>query len=132
LVVVWEDYRLGNWDIFANVLSSQGKLLWGNDGAAVSSLPMTQYNPQVIGCKDGGLIIAWEDYRNGKQYEIFMQKLNSQGTALWGETGTRVKTFNGARAPRLLALPKGQAFVVSWEDYTNGGKAIFGQKYNLD
>ncbi|HVN68000.1 MAG TPA: hypothetical protein VMT55_06470, partial [Candidatus Sulfotelmatobacter sp.] len=70
LMVVWEDYRNGNWDIFANSLSAQGKLLWSADGVPVASLPFTQYSPQVIGWKDGGLIFTWEDYRNGKQYEI--------------------------------------------------------------
>ncbi len=132
LIFIWEDYRYGNWDIFANAVSLQGKLLWGEDGVPVVSLPLTQYAPQIAGWKGEGLIIAWEDYRNGKQYEIFMQKIDSGGKSEWQKDGIPVKTRNGARAPKLLALPKDNSLVVVWEDYTGGGKAIYGQKFKVD
>jgi hypothetical protein len=130
-IIVWEDYRLGNWDIFANSISAQGKLTWGEEGVPVVSLPLTQYAPVIASWKDQGLLIAWEDYRNGKQYEIFAQKLNAEGKPDWQVNGVMVKTTNGARAPKLLALPNEAAFVVIWEDYTGGGKALFGQKFQL-
>ncbi|MDD5593689.1 MAG: hypothetical protein PHG97_02965 [Candidatus Margulisbacteria bacterium] len=131
-VIVWEDYRLGNWDIFANSVSLQGKLLWGDEGTPVVSLPLTQYAPRIINWKNEGTIIAWEDYRNGKQYEIFMQMLDNNGRSLWLENGFMVKSTNGARAPKLLPIPEENAFVVIWEDYTGGGKAVTGQLYSVD
>ncbi|MFA5113192.1 MAG: hypothetical protein WC529_02715 [Candidatus Margulisiibacteriota bacterium] len=131
-ILVWEDYRLGNWDIFANSVSSQGKLAWGEEGVPVVSLPLTQYAPVIAPWKGRGLLVAWEDYRNGKQYEIFAQKLSAEGRPEWPANGIMVKTTNGARAPKLLALPNEAAFIVIWEDYTGGGKAIFGQKFQLD
>jgi len=130
-VLVWEDYRYGNWDIFANAFTLQGKPLWGEEGIAVTSLPLTQYAPQIAGWKNEGVLITWEDYRNGKQYEIYTQLLNNEGKPVWQENGLMVKTTNGARSPRLLALPSENAFVVVWEDYTGGGKAIFGQRFIL-
>ena len=131
-IFVWEDYRYGNWDIFANAVSLQGKVLWGEDGIPVVSLPLTQYAPQIANWKGEGLIIAWEDYRNGKQYEIFTQKINNEGKSEWPKDGVLVKTTNGARAPKLLALPRENSLVIVWEDHTGGGKAIFGQKFKVD
>lgn len=131
-VIVWEDYRYGNWDIFANFVSLDGKLLWGDEGIPVVTQPLTQYAPQIIPWKDQNTIVAWEDYRNGKQYEIYMQALNYAGQTQWGENGFAVKSTDGARAPKLLALPKENVFLVVWEDYTDGGKALAGQLYSAD
>jgi beta propeller repeat protein len=130
-LVVWEDYRYGNWDIYANSLSLQGKLLWGEDGVPVVSQPLTQYAPQVAIMGKYGNIIAWEDYRNGKQYEVYMQLLNENGQTLWAQNGFNVRSTDGARAPKLLAFPGRNSFLVVWDDYTGGGKAISGQFYNI-
>lgn len=130
--IIWEDYRYGNWDIFANSVSLQGKLLWGEDGAPVVVMPQTQYAPQIIAWKEMGDVVAWEDYRSGKQYEIYLQMIDGAGKPVWQENGLLVKSTDGARAPKLLALPKQNAFVVVYEDYTGGGKALSGQLYSMD
>ncbi|MFA4844741.1 MAG: hypothetical protein WC632_07340 [Candidatus Margulisiibacteriota bacterium] len=131
-ILVWEDYRYGNWDIFAAAISAQGKLTWGEDGMPVASLPLTQYAPQAICWKDGGIIVTWEDYRNGRQYEIFYQGLTGRGQPRWIANGLQVKTTNGARAPKILGQPGSSSFIIIWEDYTGGGKALFGQRFSLD
>jgi beta propeller repeat protein len=131
-VVIWEDYRYGNWDIFANCVSLQGKLLWGDEGVPVVVQPLTQYAPQIVPWKGQNTIVVWEDYRNGKQYEIYMQLLNYAGNIQWGENGFLVKSTDGARAPKLLSMPNDNVFLVVWEDYTGGGKAIAAQLYSAD
>ena len=132
LVIVWEDYRYGNWDLFAAALSPAGKLLWGEEGVAVAEAPLTQYDPQITGWKNKSIILGWEDYRSGKQYEIYIQKIDSSGKPAWPEGGLLVKSSDGARAPKLLPLTKENAFIVTWEDYTGGQRAIFGQKFITD
>ena len=131
-ILVWEDYRNGNWDIYASALSSKGKLLWHDEGVPIAALNLTQYAPQSACWNNGSTIIAWEDYRNGAQYEIFMQKISAEGKIAWPENGVLVQTTNGARAPKFLADPEQGLFVITWEDYTSGGKAIFGQRFIID
>lgn len=131
-LVFWEDYRYGNWDVMANSVSPQGQLLWGEGGVPVTVLPLTQYSPQAISLKDGSSVVAWEDYRNNKEYEIFMQKLGLEGERFWQENGFAVITRNGARAPKLASVKGQNALVIIWEDFTSGGRAIYGQKYLLD
>ncbi|MBI5399993.1 hypothetical protein HZB07_05230 [Candidatus Saganbacteria bacterium] len=130
-ILVWEDYRYGNWDIFAEALSVDGKLLWGDEGVTVSSADQTQFAPQAIPWRDGSTLIAWEDYRDGKNYDIFMQRLDSHGEPAWDLNGIKIETNDGARKLKLLAAPKDNSFYIFWEDYTNGGKAIYGQRYLL-
>lgn len=131
-IIIWEDYRYGNWDIAGNAFSPQGKLLWGDDGLSIVSSPLTQYAPHIADWDNGNVIVTWEDYRQGKQYEVLIQMVNMEGKTLWQNNGVMVKTSDGARAPRIISLPEDQSFVVVWEDYTNGGKALCGQKFILE
>jgi hypothetical protein len=126
-VIVWEDYRYGNWDIFTNAVGSAGKVIWGESGVPVVSLPLTQYAPQAVAW-GSDVIIAWEDYRDSKQYEIYLQRLDNNGKNLWPENGVRVKTADGARSPKILTDPSKDFLFIFWEDFTNGQRAIFGQK----
>ncbi|MFA6170027.1 MAG: hypothetical protein WCW67_00795 [Candidatus Margulisiibacteriota bacterium] len=126
-LLVWQDYRFGNWDLFANALSNQGSLLWGEEGTPIVMTPLTQYAPQVLALNRDTAILIWEDYRDGRQYEIFMQKIGGDGQPLWPINGLRIKTSDGARAPKVVGFD--DYFLVIWEDYTGGGKAIYGQAF---
>ncbi len=127
--IVWEDYRFGNWDIFAGSVSPSGRLIWGEEAVPVVSLSHTQYSPKITSLKDGNIIIAWEDYRNGQYYEIYVQRLDDNGRSTWDKNGIKVETKNGARSPLIIA--SGKYFYVLWEDYSGGGRAIYGQKFLL-
>lgn len=131
-ILVWEDYRLGNWDIYAGSIDVSGKLKWGEDGAPIVTAPFTQYAPRIAPWKQGSVIVVWEDYRSGQEYDIFIQKIDALGDAGWANNGIKIESQNGARAPKIIADPKHNAFYVFWEDFTNGGRATFGQKYSLE
>jgi len=128
-ILVWEDYRYGNWDIFAGAIEPSGKLAWKSEGAPVATVPHTQYAPQVMPWKGGSILIVWEDYRSGQQYEIYVQNLNAGGEPVWGENGIQVKTKDGGRDPKIMVSPWDNSFYIFWEDYSNGGRAIHGQRY---
>ena len=61
-----------------------------------------------------------------------MQKLNSSGNADWMENGVKIKSRDGARSPKIVSNPTDGSFYVFWEDYANGGRAIYGQRYQLN
>ncbi|OGC07312.1 hypothetical protein A3H38_04505 [candidate division WOR-1 bacterium RIFCSPLOWO2_02_FULL_46_20] len=128
-IIAWEDYRYGNWDIYAAAFSPQGKLLWQKDGVPVALIPHTQYALQAASWKNGSAIIAWEDYRSGNYYEVFMQQLSSQGLALWGANGIKNQTRDGARVPQIISDINNNRLYLFWEDYSNGGRALQAQSY---
>jgi hypothetical protein len=128
-ILVWEDYRYGNWDIFAGAVDLSGNLLWGEKGSSVASVPHTQYAPQVATWNQGGAIIAWEDYRCGKNYDIYVQKLDENGDPAWAENGFKILTKEGGRTPQILADTYSSSFYVFWEDHADGGRAIYGQRF---
>jgi hypothetical protein len=131
-VLVWEDYRYGNWDIFAGAVDIAGSISWEQDGVPIAMIPHTQYAPESIPWKDGSVIVTWEDYRSGKHYEIYVQQLDKNGSSSWVENGTKVRTKNGGRAPKVLTNSSDNSFYVFWEDHSHGGRAIYGQRYILN
>lgn len=135
--LVWEDFRYGNWDIFAQKLDSQGKPVFieqanvGEDGLPVCSTLGTQYSPDIAQIGKNSVVV-WEDYRNNSNYSIYLQSFDNKGDISFDENGVLLKdTELGARLPRIIASSNKKEFLVAWEDYKNGGKAIIAQKYRF-
>ena len=126
--VVWEDFRMGNWDIFAQTLNSEGRVGVSEEGISVCSSPGTQYNPDLIS-QGKNFIVAWEDYRSNDTYNIYLQAFSPSGERLWEQEGVLAKeTRYGARSPNLISSGF-DSFVLAWEDHRNGGRAIAAQKF---
>ena len=61
VIVVWEDWRNENQDIYAQRIDSTGKPLWETNGVPVYSGAGDQYDPVLIADGEGGAIFAWWD-----------------------------------------------------------------------
>ncbi|MFA4904906.1 MAG: hypothetical protein WC645_00130 [Candidatus Margulisiibacteriota bacterium] len=127
-VVVWEDFRFGNWDIFAQRVDEMGNLTWGETGVIVSEAENTQYAPALLQLKPES-IIAWEDYRSGQNYSIYLEVLGSAGDKINAGLLIQASRF-GARKPQL-ASTKNNEFLVAWEDCRGGGCGIIAQKFTF-
>jgi len=129
-IFVWEDYRNANWDIYAQRLDTDGKLIWDKDGVEICTAPGTQYAPQLVKSKELSTIIVWEDYRNNESYNIYAQKLSGSGGVLWEKDGVPIcLTKGGARGPQLSDDGEGGAVVV-WTDFRFGSYDIYAQRIN--
>ena len=130
---VWEDFRFGNWDIFGQEIERDGRIKEdkdNKDGIDICSAPGTQYSPSIINLDDDK-IIAWEDYRSGANYNIYLQALNKSNVTIFPKNGVKIKeTAGGARAPKLLPTGK-REFLLVWEDLSDGGRSIAAQKFRF-
>ena len=75
-----------------------------------------QQNPQA--CSDGsnGVIIVWEDYRSGTNWDIYAQKLNADGVPQWTANGINICTSTAYQtSPLICSDGAGGAYVV-WKD----------------
>ncbi|MBI5805580.1 T9SS type A sorting domain-containing protein [candidate division TA06 bacterium] len=84
-IVTWQDYRSGNYDIFAQLVDSIGNMKWVINGVAVH-LPTSQHEryPKIVQNSKGGAIVSWIDYGNGKTYT---QSVDSNGIRNWNNSG---------------------------------------------
>lgn len=115
-IVVWEDWRNGNQDIYAQKISVDGHLMWEDNGSPVYRGEGDQYDPFLTADGEGGAIFVWWDIST-EDWDIFAQRLNKQGQAVWQETGIPVCTAAGHQStPFVIADGAGGVFTI-WLDY---------------
>lgn len=81
-IITWDDYRAGNWDVYAQRVNGSGDTLWAANGVVVSDTVGSQYAPHIAQDGSGGAIIMWEDLRNGYP-DIYAQRVNASGSRVW-------------------------------------------------
>ena len=81
VIAVFEEGVGPDSDILAQKFgAATGARQWGN-GALISTASGDQERPVVVpGGQDGGAVIGWYDYRNGDDYDAFVQKVRADGT----------------------------------------------------
>ena len=120
-VIVWQDRRNGNnYDIYAQHIDSSGRVRWAADGAVICTEKEDQENPQAVSDGSGGAVITWQDRRSAEDYNIYVQRIDSDGRIQWTTGGVEIcSAKNDQRGPRLVTDTKGGA-VITWQDKRNG------------
>ena len=117
VIVVWEDWRAGNQDIYAQKISADGQPVWKQDGIAVYRGEGDQYDPALISDGTGGAIFVWWDI-SPPDWNVFAQRIDSSGNVVW-DLPIPVCTAPGNQgAPTIVSNGNGGAFCV-WSDYRN-------------
>lgn len=126
-IVVWEDQRNPEADIFAQRISSAGAAMWTANGIAVTTDTLTQIAPRCVSDGAGGVIIVWEDSRD-EFPDIYGQRLNPSGAALWTAGGRAICTELSNQFSPDIARDGGNGAIVTWFDDRNFDFDIFAQR----
>lgn len=86
-IVVWEDDRSGNDDIYAQFLSMDGLVFYDSSGLLVSSGVDRQYKPRVK-ANNQGAYVAWYDLRDNMgatpvNNDIYIQRITLENGIEW-------------------------------------------------
>ncbi len=129
-IIIWNDYRNGNDDIYAQRVNSAGAAQWTADGVAVCTATGTQSYPTIVSDGTGGVIITWHDSRSGN-YDIYAQRVNSAGAAQWTANGVAICTATDNQySPTIVSDGSGGA-IITWYDYRSGTNYdIYAQRVN--
>ncbi len=125
--VVWQDYRSGNADLYAQRVLGSGAIApgWPANGLPVCNHPAFQghSNWSLTPDEQGGMIITWQDYRNvipgGTSVDIYAQRVLPDGTLApgWPVDGAPVARRPGVQiAPVAMADGLGGAYFTWLED----------------
>lgn len=131
-IIVWEDYRSGtDGHIYAQRISSAGVVKWTVNGVSICAASNSQYSPQITSDGSGGAIITWQDSRNGTDFDIYAQKINSAGVVQWTTNGVPISTLsNNQVIPQIVSDGTGGA-IITWQDHRNGTDGnIYAQMVN--
>ena len=111
-LVVWQDYRNGNYDIYGTRVTTGGLVL-NTDGIAISQSSGFQLKPamEFDGTK---YLIVWEDYRNTLS-DIYGARVMTTGAVL-DPNGFAISQATSGQYVPVLDFG-GSTFLVAWEDY---------------
>ena len=129
-VIVWEDSRSSSdYDIYGQWLDASGKAKWPADGMALCTAIGAQRYPQVVADRSGGFIVTWYDRRNGKNYDIYAQQIDSDGKIKWASDGVAVCTADGDQYDPMPIADGRRGAIITWQDRRNGNDYdIFAQQ----
>ncbi len=118
-MLVWADYRNRNWDVYGQVISSNGGLIGTNFRVNNDVGSAQQHSPRVAVSPEGWYVVTWYDNRLGND-DIFAQRFDSLGVAL----GPNIRVNSDAGTIRQ-AFPDAATdgaghFTVVWVDWRNG------------
>lgn len=117
VVIVWDDQRNGNQDIFAQRVNSDGVAQWVNNGVAVCVTSYSQSMPDISCDNNGNVVVVWMDQRNGTYYDIYGAQIDSAGTVSpTGTTGDPICTANYNQWPPQLINDGAGGAIVVWAD----------------
>ncbi len=121
LIVVWQDHRKGNFDIYAQKYNALGQPLWAPNGQAICSAPGDQVEPKLVPDGLGGALIAWTDYRSGGGFsDIYMQHVLTGGQAGWSANGVPVCAAENSQVNVQLVTDGAGGGIAVWQDRRSG------------
>ncbi|HET9252838.1 MAG TPA: FlgD immunoglobulin-like domain containing protein [Candidatus Eisenbacteria bacterium] len=128
--LAWRDPRNGtsNNDIYAQALNSSGTPLWTADGVVVTNAVQNQIDPSISYDGNLGVLIAWQDTRNATDYDIYAQRLNSTGTALWTPNGVQACDVDSAQSAPIVVSDGARGAILAWTDARVSRPDIYAQR----
>lgn len=122
---------------YAQRLDGTGTPLWGADpvvvasGAAVTGGYMGQYYHHAVSDGAGGMIVVWEDARNGSlDHDVYAQRLDATGIRRWGDGGFALAaTAAYEYLPAIEPDGTGGAF-VAWKSSLEPVYQVYAQRLN--
>ncbi len=131
-IIVWTDERVeeGSGDIYAQRIDFDGNILWQTNGIVISNADYSQVCYSAISDSSGGGIICWMDSRNGIDYDVYAQRVDSMGNALWETNGKPICVKPGYQLPFKLIQSDNKSAIVIWLNYIEAAdkSGIYTQK----
>ncbi|MGA2625028.1 MAG: T9SS type A sorting domain-containing protein [Bacteroidota bacterium] len=134
-IITWYDNRSGDIHIYAQRVNASGTPQWTTNGVAVCTATGSQQFPAIVSDGSHGAIITWWDYRSGSNYDIYAQRVDSNGLRQWivssDSNGVAICTATGdQRYPAIVSDGSGGAF-ITWEDHRSGSIwDVYAQRVN--
>lgn len=124
-IITWEDRRADR-DVWAQRVDKDGNPKWGNNGTGICNLTSWQEIPRI--CSDGnnGAIISWHDNRI-EDYDIYAQRIDKDGTVLWGDNGTIACSAIELQTSNVITSDDNGGAIIAFKDDRGSNYDIYVQ-----
>jgi hypothetical protein len=130
-IIVWEDHRNGNMDIYAQRVSGNGTAYWDSNGVAICVAENDQDGPRVISDGSGGAVITWTDTRGSAQ-DIYAQRIDADGDTLWAADGVPICTHSADQRYPGLTTDGASGAIIVWKDMRDSIENIYARRVDAD
>ena len=152
-IITWHDPRDGTWDIYAQRITAEGEVLWGENGKCICAGYDEQPNsgcwyPVIAPYPDGGAVITWYDNRRAVEsgfeldWDIFIQRVDENGNLLWDNSIPITYETGRQEDPRVYVDAEGNIYIFwvsdpteeagNGEDNANDYFDLYVQKLNAE
>ena len=114
LLIIWEDRRNGDSDIYGQIVTYDGNILWQENGLPLIEQEYDQVNIKFI--YDDELYVVWQDFRSGNNDEIYAQKFDEDGNELWQAGGVLVAGVDEIDYENPDFVKASNKILVVWEE----------------
>lgn len=117
-VVFIKEAGVDNPDVYAQKFNTSGVSQWTAGGVVVCNAPALQAFPELALDNAGGIFVGWTDDRdNDDRSAIFVQRINSSGTAQFANNGIELVTTPAAIRAVSKMVPDGSGgAIISFYD----------------
>ena len=129
-ILVWQDYRSGLLDIYAQRVNDGGVVEWPADGVPVCKAAGNQSSPRLVSDGAGGAIVVWQDARLDTVTDIYAQRISGTGVPLWGNGGVAVCTSPRNQTAPVIAPDGLGGAVIAWVDERGTDADVYAQRLN--
>ena len=132
-IIAWWDNRTGDMNFFAQRVNGNGEVQWQPGGVPVCMAPGVQQDFDIAADGAGGAIITWHDYRpTSNSPDIYAQRINGNGEALWKQDGVLVSGQPGyQRYPTVVSDGTGGA-IIAWHEWRSNHSDAYVQHMSAD
>lgn len=124
--VSWEDHR-GTPSVFGQRVDGAGTAYWASSGQLLSTVGRG-LTPALLSDGTGGALVgftAWPDLEASS--EIYAQRVDATGAALWNPAGVALCTAPGHQNPCVLVPGAAGGAIAVWEDPRSDAGDIYAQ-----
>jgi hypothetical protein len=124
--LVWEDERTapGENDIYAQHIDLAGRASWIEDGVPIATSAGAQKNVKIIADTDHFLYLIWEDFRNGRYWNLYCQKIDLHRNFFWSEGGLDIFAGVEENHQNPALVPDGYGGILfvyqKWSEQSRG------------
>jgi hypothetical protein len=129
VIVAWSDLRTDTADVYVQRVSAAGVPLWGAQGAPVCTEPWEQGEVTALADGQGGAFIVWSDRRTIWESDLYAQRVDATGAALWTAGGVPVCRMPGDQLAPVITRDAQGGIIVAWEDRRGTGE-VYAQRLN--
>jgi len=126
-IIVWQDSRGSDKDLYAQRVTADGAVQWTTDGVPICTATGEQGEHAVVTDGVGGAVIVWSDLRSG-YLDIYAQRIDHSGTIRWTSNGIVVCSAANFQSKPDASFDKSGYILISWLDSRSGQPQIYAQK----